>query len=193
MASLGSGKDGGVYFMPEINDGVLVLFEQGDVNHPYIVGVLWNSKDKPPAGPSGTPVVGGQVNQRIIRSKSGHVVVMDDTPGKEMILIQDKSGNKIQLDSVKNELTIKTTGNMTLDIGGKFAMEAKGGFEIKTTATGKIESTGGLDIKVAATELNLQPSQAALKAPQVNVEGQAQTSIKGNAMVQIQGGIVKIN
>jgi hypothetical protein len=50
-----------------------------------------------------------------------------------------------------------------------------------------------MGIKVGPVSLDLLPGAAALKAPQVAVEGQAQASIKGGAMVEIQGALVKIN
>ena len=38
VASMLAGKDRGAFFMPEIDDEVLVAFEHGDMNHPFIVG-----------------------------------------------------------------------------------------------------------------------------------------------------------
>ena len=192
MASMGSGK-GGIYFSPVVDDEVLVVFENGDINNPYIVGVLWNGRDMAPRGPSGVPVLAGEVNQRIIRSPSGHVIVLDDTPGMEKILIQDKNGNKIDIDSIKNEMTLKCLGNMTLEATGKLTLKGTAGFEITSTATGKIEAPAGVNVKAGPAELALSPAQAALKAPTVEVNGQAETSVKAGAMVQIQGAIVKIN
>jgi phage protein D len=193
LASMGSGLGGGVYFSPALMDEVLVVFEQGDVNRPYIVGSLWNSRQRPPRPAVGTAVVAGQVTQRVIRSPMGHMVVMDDTPGKESILMQDRNGSNIKIDSVKNEITFQTLGNMTINVGGKFSLIANGGFDIKTTANGVINAAAGMGIKVGPVSLDLTPGNAALKAPQVAVEGQAQTSIKGGAMVEIQGALVKIN
>src|SRR6516162_486840 len=43
------GKKMGFFYLPEINDEVLVGFEHGDVRFPYILGSLYNGVDKPPA------------------------------------------------------------------------------------------------------------------------------------------------
>ena len=48
MASPLTGKDRGMFFMPEKDDEVLVAFEQGNFAHPYILGFLWNGADTPP-------------------------------------------------------------------------------------------------------------------------------------------------
>lgn len=201
VAALGGGKNGGLYFTPEVGDEVLVVFEMGDVNMPYIVGALWNSKDKPPKGPSGVAVAAGKVNQRIIKSRTGHVILLDDTAGKESIVIQDKSGNGITLDAVKNSMTIKTKGDLILDVGGKFTVTSKMDFSIESKTQGAIKTNTKLDIeaktgavvKASTAELNLTPASTALKGTQVDIQGTAKTSVKGSAMVEIQGGLVKIN
>jgi uncharacterized protein involved in type VI secretion and phage assembly len=201
VASLGGGKNGGIYFTPEVNDEVLVVFEQGDVNYPYIVGVLWNKMDRPPRAPKGQAVVAGKVNQRIIKSRSGHVVVLDDTPGQEKITIQDKNKNGILIDAVKNEMTINTTGNLIFNVGGRFVVNSKMDFSIKSKTKGEINAVTKLDLasntsaslKVGASALDLQVATAALKSAQVDVQGTAKASIKAAAMVEVQGGIVKIN
>jgi uncharacterized protein involved in type VI secretion and phage assembly len=189
MASLGGGKSGGIFFTPEVNDEVLVIFEQGDVNFPYIVGVLWNKMDRPPA----QVVVAGQVTKRIIQSRTGHEIVLDDTPGQEKITILDKNKNGIEIDAVTNAMTIKTAGNLTLDVGGKFVVNSKLDFEIESKTQGSIKATTKLDlesqvaatVKAGASELDLQAATAALKGPTV--------SVKGSAMVEVQGALVKIN
>ncbi|MCM0593896.1 MAG: phage baseplate assembly protein V [Gloeotrichia echinulata DEX184] len=64
-----AGKQMGIYFLPEVNDEVLVIFEQGDVRFPYIIGSLWNGKDIPPLTNED-----GKNNVRLIKSRSGHVI-----------------------------------------------------------------------------------------------------------------------
>ena len=181
MASLG----GDILFTPEINAEVLVVFEQGDVNFPYVVGSLWNKNDRPPASPSGKAVMVGKVAQRIIRSPGGHIVVLDDTPGKEGITIKDKAGNGIEIDSIKNEMTITTTGNLVFNVGGKFTMNSNLDFAIESKTKGSV--------KAGSSELDLQVAMAALKSVAVDIQANAKATVKGSAMVEIQGALVKIN
>lgn len=209
LALPGAGPNRGVMFMPEVNDEVLVAFEQGDASSPYVVGALYNTKDRPPTAPTGKMVVAGKVNQRVVRSRTGHVIVLDDTPGQEKITIQDKTGkNSFIIDSVKNSMDIKVQGNLTIDVGGKFTVNSKMDILLDTktkaaiTAQAKLDMQGqaGAVLKSGASALELQPATAALKSAKVDVQGQAQTniqgvqtSVKGTAMVEVQGALVKIN
>ena len=82
----GGGATRGVYYLPEVNDEVLVAFEQGDINRPYILGGLWNGTDAPPKG-NDTVANSSGVNQRIIQSRTGHIITLDDTDSKQMITV----------------------------------------------------------------------------------------------------------
>jgi Type VI secretion system/phage-baseplate injector OB domain len=63
----------GTYFIPNLGDEVLVAFEHGDVNAPYILGCLWNAVARPPLP---TPLT--QV--RAIRTLSGNQIVIEEVP-----------------------------------------------------------------------------------------------------------------
>jgi len=171
----GSGR--GFEFIPEIDDEVLVGFEYDDINKPYILGALWNGKDKPPEDSSNI-VKSGKVQKRIIHSRSGHVITLDDSDGKEKISIIDKTGkNSIEIDSAKNTLTIKTDGPIN--------METKDDVTIK-----------GKNINLEAT------SNATMKAnSNVNLEATSKATLKGNAGVDvnasgptnIKGAVINLN
>ncbi|MBU0960029.1 MAG: phage tail protein, partial [Proteobacteria bacterium] len=85
VASPMAGKERGMYFLPEVDDEVLVAFEHGDMRFPYIIGSLWNGTEPPPASNDD-----GQNNVRMIKSRSGHVISLTDEDGKEKIEIIDK-------------------------------------------------------------------------------------------------------
>lgn len=141
MAMPMGGKDQGFFCLPEINDEVLVAFEHGKINHPYVLGVLWNGKDRPPL--RNDEVVGrdGKVNQRMMRSRSGHEIVLDDTDGHERIIIRDKTGqNQIVIDSEQNDMTISVKGDLTLEAGGEVNIKSQGDLSIQSDGKGDIEA-----------------------------------------------------
>ena len=81
-----AGKERGFFFLPEVDDEVLVAFEHGDPEHPFVMGALWNGKDKPPLDNAD-----GKNDVRVIKSRSGHVIRLTDKQGEEKIEIVDKS------------------------------------------------------------------------------------------------------
>lgn len=109
VATLMSGSQRGSFFLPEVGDNVLVAFEHGDINTPYVIGSLWNGRDKPPETNSD-----GKNNIRKFKSRSGHEIILDDTAGKEKIEIRDKAGNEIVVKSQDNSITIKCSGKVTI-------------------------------------------------------------------------------
>jgi uncharacterized protein involved in type VI secretion and phage assembly len=145
LATLMGGKDRGIVFYPEVDDEVLVAFDQGNINYPYVIGSLWNGKDKPPEKNSE-----GKNNIKMIKTRSGHTIKIDDTEGKEKIEIIDKSkDNKICIDSSKKKISIECGGDIELYASkGKIALKAKE-IEIKSTASTKIEASAGMDLKAS--------------------------------------------
>jgi uncharacterized protein involved in type VI secretion and phage assembly len=153
VASVGAGGGRGVQFVPEINDEVLVGFEQGDIHHPYVLGGLWNGVDAPP-GDQGKAVSGGKVQQRVIQSRAGHVITLDDADGGGGITIQDKNGNVIRLDTASDALSIKVKGDASLECSGSLSLKASGNVAIQGTGV-KIDGGGGMvEVKGAMITLN---------------------------------------
>ena len=142
-----AGKDRGAYFLPEVDDEVLVAFELGDIRRPYVVGALWNSKDTPPASNGD-----GKNNIRIIKSRSGHVVKLNDEDGKETIEIIDKSTkNSIVVDTAANTITITSDKDITLKAAnGTITLDAQK-VAVKSSADSKIEAGAGMDVKASGT------------------------------------------
>lgn len=141
-----AGKERGFYFLPEVEDEVLVAFEHGDARFPYVIGALWNGKDAPPAKNDD-----GKNNIRVIKSRSGHIIRLTDEDGKEKIEIIDKSEkNSIVLDTAKNTMTITSEKDIVFSASkGTIKLDGQK-IEIKSSADTKIESGAGMDVKASA-------------------------------------------
>ncbi len=146
-----AGKERGLFFLPEVDDEVLVAFEFGDINMPYVIGSLWNGKDKPPQTNSD-----GKNNLRIIKSRSGHLIKLDDTDGAEKIEIIDKSEkNKIVIDAKNEKISIISNKDISISApNGKVTIEAND-IEAKSNASTKIEASAGMDLK-ASGNMNIK-------------------------------------
>jgi uncharacterized protein involved in type VI secretion and phage assembly len=140
-----AGKDRGLYLLPEVEDEVLVAFENGDMRFPYVLGSLWNGKDTPPAKNDD-----GKNNVRVLKSRSGHVIRLTDEDGKEKIEIIDKSEkNSIEIDTASNTITITADKDIVLSASnGKIKLDAQN-IELSTSADIKYNSGAGMEIKAS--------------------------------------------
>jgi len=80
MATLMGGNNRGSWFIPDVNDEVLIAFEAGDPRRPYVIGGLWNGRDKAPESMDG----GGRNLRKVVRSRNGVRITLDDSrnPGR---------------------------------------------------------------------------------------------------------------
>jgi uncharacterized protein involved in type VI secretion and phage assembly len=134
VASALAGKERGAFFMPEIDDEVLVAFEHGDINHPFIVGFLWNGVDTPPE----------TTNQnRIIKTPGGHQLRFEDKDGAKKVILKSNGGHQIEIDDASEKITIKTnSGNqfIILDDSAK-SVSVRGGGRRVDMVDNKIKMT----------------------------------------------------
>jgi uncharacterized protein involved in type VI secretion and phage assembly len=115
IATMMAGTSRGSWFMPEIGDDVLVAFEQGDFDHPYVIGFLWNGQNKPPGL---DPSVDADPQRRLIRSVNGHMIeIYDPDVGSDgeagYIRLRDTYGNEIVMQN--SAITITGKGSITID------------------------------------------------------------------------------
>lgn len=146
-----AGNDRGTYFLPEVNDQVLVAFERGDLTHPYVVGAVWNGQDAPPSTNTG-----GKNDVRMIKSRKGHVLTFDDgtkgvvsiqlNDGKTILInddgiqIDDKSNNTITIKTQSGEISISASGTLKLS-GASISLQSQGDLELKATGNLTISGT----------------------------------------------------
>ncbi len=160
IAQPSAGPDRGFYWIPEVNDEVLVAFERGETNRAYVIGSLWNGKDKPMKE---APREDNSL--RMIRTKSGHTIALDDKKGEEQIVIADQSGKRRMTFDVKGKKFVLQCDVGDVEIqapNGKVSITCKE-FELKTEKTAKLDV--GTDLEMTAKE------KANFKAgPQLNIK-----------------------
>jgi len=147
VATLMAGNERGSFFNPEPGDEVVVAFEEGDLDQPVIIGSLWSDVDSPPTDAD----TSSSNNLRIIRSRLGHQLTFDDTPGAGKVTLQSAGEHKLEMDDAARKLTIQTPGTP------KIVMDATVGSEKITIELNPLItitlSTAGIDIK--GTQINL--------------------------------------
>ncbi len=136
----GAGK--GHHFVPEIGEEVLVAFRSGNAENPYVVGTLYNGAET-----SGFHTENNDL--KVIKTRSGHTIIMNDSEDKMSITILDQAGNTIYLDTVKKSITIQAPE--TIDIICK-NLNIKVEENMKTDVGHNQENTIGKNIKTIAKE-----------------------------------------
>jgi uncharacterized protein involved in type VI secretion and phage assembly len=93
LATMMGGNNRGTFFIPDVDDEVLVAFEGGNPRRPYVVGALWNGKDSPPEQMDGA----GENYLKTILSRQGVRITLDDTDGATKLRLETPMGQSIVL------------------------------------------------------------------------------------------------
>jgi uncharacterized protein involved in type VI secretion and phage assembly len=140
-----AGGDRGLVLIPEVGDEVLVAFEREDLRFPYVLGALWNGKDKPPRANDD-----GKNDKRILQSRKKHYLLFDDG-SKGVVELAHEKGRKVTFDDTGFVIQDENGNTVKVDSSsGAMTIEAKGQLNIKA-ATITIEATGTIDLKASAT------------------------------------------
>lgn len=199
VASSGAGAGHGAFFTPEKGDQVLVGFEHGNPNLPYVIGSLYQGKAKPEG------VANPKNYKKVIKTISGNQIFFNDEGGKEEIKIENGSNIvHLTLDS-GGKITISTEGDMSLS-AKNISIDAKE--NIKINAGGNIDAEAGKNaslvaksdnvnieagkkatVSVAQSNFTADTSSVTIAATTTNVGGDttATTNVKGK-MVNVDGG-----
>ncbi|MCS7477626.1 VgrG-related protein [Umezawaea endophytica] len=188
----GAGKGRGALVLPEVGDEVLVGFELGDFEAPYVLGGLHNGKDSPPTL-STEPVDGssGEIAARGFTSRKGHKIEFVEQDG---IVISSGDGKfTVRLDQRKQvvevtsgkSVTVKAANGVTIDAGN-------GPLELKGQ---KISAKSASDVAIeASAALTLSgTSGVKVEGATVSVAGQGQAELTASGAVTVRGGVVRIN
>lgn len=112
VATLMGGKNRGSWFIPDVNDEVLILFEGGDPRRPYVVGGLWNGSDTPPESMDGA----GNNYRKVLRSRNGVKITLDDTDGREQCIIETPGGQKLTMKDGPGTVEIMDSNGNTIKL-----------------------------------------------------------------------------
>jgi uncharacterized protein involved in type VI secretion and phage assembly len=113
LATLMAGNNRGSWFVPDTNDEVLLAFEGGDTRRPYVLGALWNGSDKPPASMDGA----GRNDRKLLRSRNGVKVTLDDSSGQEKFIAETPAGQKVTLTDGPGTVEIVDSNGNAIKLG----------------------------------------------------------------------------
>ena len=166
------GQGGGGVFSPEVNDEVLVGFEQGLIDSPYVLGGLYNGVDKP--SPHDVPLVdptSGKVNRRSLVSRSGNRIELLDTP-------RGPSGVRL------------ATGDEQLEV---VLDERRGEIALKVYARGTSRVLSSLSLGRTGITLDAGAGDVQVKGKQVTINGKTGVTVDGGLLAVLKAALVRIN
>lgn len=145
LATLMAGNGRGTWFIPDVSDEVLVGFEAGDPRRPYVLGALWNGSDAPPESMDGA----GKNALKVIRSRNGVKITLDDTDGTETLQLETPAGQTVTLkdgpgaievkDANGNTVKLESSG-ITITTSSKLSVSAT---TVEISAASKLSVTSG--------------------------------------------------
>ncbi|MGY1456393.1 VgrG-related protein [Streptomyces sp. SS8] len=182
------GRGGGGVVSPEVNDEVLVGFEQGLLDSPYVIGGLYNGVDRP--SPHDVPLVdgtSGKVNRRSVVSRSGHRVELLDVsaPGPSGLRLTTGDGRlEVFLDDRRGriELAVRSgTGRPPLT-------------SVRLDDKGIALDAGQGDVSVSGRNVNINGSAGVKVAGRsVDVTGSSDVTVDGGLLGVLKARLIRIN
>lgn len=142
LATLLGGADRGTWLVPDVDDEVLVGFEAGDPRRPYVLGGLWNGRDAPPASMDGA----GRNLKKVICSRNGVRLTLDDTDGQEALLLETPGGQSIRLQDGPGAIEARDANGNVVKLDG-------GGVTVTTSL--KVTVQAGASVEVSAAQLTV--------------------------------------
>lgn len=193
MAFADAGNDRGLYFIPEVNDEVIIGFLNDDARFPVILGALHSSTNKTPFTTDTKNKEKGIVTKSKLKMTFNDTdkIFTVETPAKHSIELNDKTGAVTIKDKTGNKITMKSG---MIELNGKGDITIKANKNISISGL-KVSIDGKTDVAVSAVNIK-NTAKAQFKASgnaQAEVSSMGQASLKATGIVNVQGTLVKIN
>lgn len=183
------GKGGGGVVSPEVNDEVLVGFEQGLLDSPYVLGGLYNGVDKP--SPHDVPLIDattGRVNRRSVVSRSGHRVELLDAraPGRSGVRLMSADERlEVFLDSRRDRIELTVYAQK----GGNRPLTS-----VLLDKKGITLDAGRGDVSVSGRNVDIQGRVGVqIGGRSVRVEGMTDVTVDGGLLGVLKAKLIRIN
>jgi uncharacterized protein involved in type VI secretion and phage assembly len=193
----GAGKDRGALVVPEVGDEVLVAFEHGSFQNPYVLGGLYNGVDTPATGD--VPLIdtnSGAVNRRSFVSRTGHrIEAVEKAGGPTGVRIRTGDGTlRVELDQQKTEIVVHSDGTVTVTSKQGVTVDAGTGTltltgqDVAITAKSGVKVDGGAGAVAMSTNAGVN-----ITGTTVSVNGSGSTEVKSGGTCSVSAPMVRIN
>jgi hypothetical protein len=192
----------GTAAIPNVGDLVLLVFEQGDVNQPFIIGRLYTDTERPPINRNDEIIFRLPLQKDDAKTITAAIRNIDS---REMLL---EMPSKIKLQVVDDAM--KLTAGQT-----EMFLEQPGGADgVATLHAGRtiitvnqdgdltIEAAGDITLKTSTGDVKIEGKSITLKSTmdtkieagmQASVKGGISASLEGSANASVKGGMISIS
>lgn len=167
LTGLGAGSGAGFFYVPRIDDEVLVAFANDDPSEAFVIGGLWSLRDRIPASDPLTSTT-TRVMRSGVAAGTGQEIEMDDIA--QSVTIMTTTRQKITMNPAKIELT-NLAGTVTISLDNL---------------------TQSIAIR-AVKSISLEALDISLKGAKVEINGATMTTVKSAALCNITAPLVTIN
>jgi uncharacterized protein involved in type VI secretion and phage assembly len=160
VLSLYASSECGAFFIPEVDDQVIVAFLNDNPDHGVVLGSVWSEAIAPPETGENTGSdlnQDGENNLKFIKSRSGHQIILDDKDGEEKIQILAADGNtRFEFLARDEKINLETDKDLFITAGGKLIIEAE---------EGEFTFDKGLKMKAENISLLIRPAKTSRVKP----------------------------
>ena len=190
---LGAGGKRGSLVLPEVGDEVLVAFEGGRFDRPFVVGGLYNGVDEP-AEPWAGVVDNGEVVHRSFTSRTGMAVRFTEKSGTETLELSTNGGaQRVTLTQTSQKgIEIIAEGPVTITAKQDATVSADNGALKLSGSTVEVKATGGVKIEGASLALKGTGSTE-VEGGTLSLKGQGTAELSASGATTVKGAVVKIN
>ncbi len=172
VLTLQAGSESGFFFLPDVNDQVLVGFMDQLHQHGVVMGGVWSSSAKPPKTEENTESdlnADGKNNLKFYRSRSGLRLIFDDSDGKEKLqLISPDSETRFEFNHDEKKVIMDTVLEISICAKKKLSISAQ---------TLSIKAKG----------------EARLAGEGISIESKKGLELKASADIEVKGSVIKLN
>ncbi len=206
MAFASFGSDWGSYFLPEIGDQVLVVFDQGLIDRPFIIGCIAKdtskflkktadvtNKYKKITTKHGSTITftdepageGSLDSIEIMTANEAHKIIMDNQ--KKKIIIQDKEKNaSVEMNTATGNISINAAHKLSIRVGETISVDMSGDTGNIVISANKIKASATADVKLeGGGKMNLSGAT-------VSADAQGMMSLSAAGIVKVEGKPIKL-